>query len=56
MAIRSRVPPRIALPNPAVRRIDPGIVDWEFNPTDMSYANPADHNHILDGVRQLRFG
>ena len=36
--------------------VDPGCVDWEFNQPAARYANPADHHHILDGVRQLGFG
>jgi adenylate cyclase len=34
--------------------IDPGCVDWMFSQTP--FADPADHNRILDGVRQLGFG
>ena len=36
--------------------IDPGCVDWEFSQSATKYANPADHDHVLDGVRQLGFG
>jgi Tfp pilus assembly protein PilF len=36
--------------------LDSGCVDWEFNQSAARYANPADHHHILDGVRQLGFG
>ena len=35
---------------------DPGIVEWEFNQSAGKYANPADQDHVLDGVRQLGFG
>jgi TolB-like protein/Tfp pilus assembly protein PilF len=36
--------------------VDSGCVNWEFSQSAARYANPADHHHILDGVRQLGFG
>ena len=35
--------------------IDPSCVDWEYRQSPTRYTNPADHYHILDGIRQLGF-